>query len=121
MSVKGKKKHDGMKNHLGPKKEQNKFKNYGWPKCPKGGCYLCRKTGHYARDCMHNKSKNKVNIVQAGDNIIYIVIEIMEIKGNVQGWWYATCVNVHVSYDKTSFKTHYEVTNEQEIQMENRG
>lgn len=47
VSVKGKKKYDGMKNHLGPKKEQNKFMNSDGPKGPKGGCYVCGKIDHY--------------------------------------------------------------------------
>lgn len=58
VTTKGKKKHDGIKSHLGPKKEHNKFKNYGGHKGPKSGYFVCGKLGHYARDCRHNKSKN---------------------------------------------------------------
>lgn len=40
---KGKRKHDGMKNHLGSTKEHNKFKNSSRPKRPKNGYYVCDK------------------------------------------------------------------------------
>lgn len=58
MIGKGNKKHDGMKNHIGPKKEHKKFKNCSRPKGPKGGFYVCGKPCHYAWDFRHNKSKN---------------------------------------------------------------
>ncbi|XP_050920537.1 uncharacterized protein LOC127138188 [Lathyrus oleraceus] len=43
VTTKGNKKHDGMKSHLGPKKEHNKFKNSGSQKGPKRGCFVCGK------------------------------------------------------------------------------
>ena len=55
MTTKGKKKYDGMKSHLGPKKEHNKFKNSGGQKGPKNECFVYGKPGLYARDCRHNK------------------------------------------------------------------
>ncbi|XP_050900957.1 uncharacterized protein LOC127107683 [Lathyrus oleraceus] len=67
VSTKGKKKHDGIKSHLGPKEEHNKFKNAGGHKGPKSGYFVCGKPGHYARDFRHNKSKNKINAVHEND------------------------------------------------------
>lgn len=116
---KGKKKHDGMKNHFGPKKEQKKFKIFGGSKGPKCKCFVCEKIGHYARGSRHNKFKNKENVVQENDNIITTVSEILVTKGKVQGRWYDTCTTDHVSYDKTKFKTYYEVIDGQEVQMGN--
>ncbi|XP_050897394.1 uncharacterized protein LOC127104244 [Lathyrus oleraceus] len=104
VTTKGKKKHDVIKSHLGPKKEHNKFKNSGGHKDPKSGCFVCRKPGYYARDCRHNKSKYEINAVHANDDIIAIVSEIMAIKGKVQCWWYDTCATVYVSYDKVLSK-----------------
>lgn len=42
VSVIAKKKYDGKKNYLGPKKEQNKFKNSGGSKGPKDIYNMCR-------------------------------------------------------------------------------
>ena len=84
VTTKEKKKHDSMKSHLGPKKEHNKFKNFGGQKGQKSGCFVYGKLEHYARDCRHNKSKNEINVYHANDDIIATVSEIMEIKGKVQ-------------------------------------
>lgn len=96
LPLKKKRKHDGMKNHLGPKKEHNMFKNSDIAKGPKNGCYVCGKPRHYARDWRHNMSKNKTNEVHANDDMIATVSEIMTIKGKMQGCWYHTCVTIHV-------------------------
>lgn len=45
----------------------------------------------------------------------------MAIKGKLQGWWYDSYVTVHISYDKTTFKTYSKVTDEKEVQMRNEG
>lgn len=118
INSKGKKKYDVMKNYLGPKEKHNKFKNYGGLKRPKSCCYVCEKTGHYARDCRHNKSKSETNVIHVDDYIIDMVREIMTIKGKVQWWLYDTCATVHVLYDKVAFKIYFVVTDGQEVQME---
>ena len=38
-----------------------------------------------------------------------------------QGWWYDTCANVHVTYDKSLFKTFEDAKGDQEVQMGNEG
>ncbi|URD92252.1 hypothetical protein MUK42_28560 [Musa troglodytarum] len=102
-------------NHLCPKRDQGKFKK---PKS--GGCFVCGKPDHFARDCRFKKGqKSEVNSVEGDDNIIATVSEVNVIFGKVFGWWYDTCVTVHVCYDKTLFKTYKEVTDGQEIQMGN--
>lgn len=64
---KEKKKHDGMKHHLRPKKEYNKFKNSGGSKGPKSGYFVCGKPRDYARDSRYNKLTNEINIVHEND------------------------------------------------------
>lgn len=85
VAAKGKRKHDGTKNHLGPNKEHNKFKKFGGHKGTKNGCYVCGKPDHYVKDRKHNKTKTEVNAIHIDDDIITTVIEIMAIKGKVQG------------------------------------
>ncbi|URE42102.1 Retrotransposon protein [Musa troglodytarum] len=102
-------------NHLGPKRDQGKFKK---PKS--GGCFVCGKPGHFVRYYEFKKGqKSKVNSVEGDDNIIATVSEVNAIFGKIFGWWYDTCATVHVCYDKTLFKTYREVTDGQEIQMGN--
>ncbi|URE44790.1 Retrotransposon protein [Musa troglodytarum] len=104
------------KNHLGPKRDQGKFKK---PKS--GGCFVCEKLDHFARDYRFKKGqKPEVNSVEGDDNIIATVSEVNVIFGKVFGWWYNTCAIVHVCYDKTLLKTYREVTNGQQIQMGNK-
>ncbi|TXG47924.1 hypothetical protein EZV62_027218 [Acer yangbiense] len=82
--------------------------------------FVCGKSGYYARDCRFRKKQNeeaKVNATK--EEIIAAVSEICAIQGKVHGWWYDTCATVHVSYDKSLFKTFEEVGNGQEIQMGN--
>lgn len=76
---------------------------------------MCGKPDHYAWDCTHSKSKNEAVVVQADDNIIAIVSKIMAIKGKVQGWWYDTRTTVHVSCNKTPFKTYSKVNDGHEV------
>ena len=99
-----------------PSRNFNKFK-----KKNKGGCFVCGKSSHYAKDCRHrkrNNSEGKINSIQE-EKIVATVSEINAIKGKVPGWWYDTCATVHVSYDKSVFKTYHEMDGDQEIQMGN--
>ncbi|RVW54011.1 Copia protein [Vitis vinifera] len=67
-------------------------KNQEQFKGKKGPCFACGKPGHYARSV-----------------------------GKVQGWWYDTCATVHVTYDKSLFKTFEDAKGDQEVQMGNEG
>ena len=85
--------------------------------------YVCDKNGYFARDCRHRKGANNKNTACAtkmdDDEIIAAVSEVMAVQGKVHGWWYDTCATVHVSYDKSLFKTCVDATDGQEIQMGN--
>lgn len=59
-----------------------------------------------------------MNSIKEG-NIATTVSEINVIKGKVPRWWYDTYATVHVLYDKSLFKTYYEVDGDQEIQIGN--
>lgn len=49
------------------------------------------------------------------------VSDINAINGKVSGWWYDACAIIHVSYDKSLFKTYHESDIKQEIQIGNEG
>ena len=86
-----------------------------------GGCFVCEKSGHYAKDCRFKKTpKQEVNSIE-NEDIIATVSEINVINGKVPGWWYDTCATIHVSYDKSLFKNYSELSDGQEIQMGNEG
>ncbi|KAL5575402.1 hypothetical protein UlMin_017101 [Ulmus minor] len=102
-------------NFLGLKKDQEKIKNNN-----KGDYFVCGKPGHFARDCGFRKKQNEGKVNAIEDEIITIVSEINAIQGNIQGWWYDTCATVHISYDRSFFKTFDELGSTQEMGNENR-
>ena len=108
------------KGDYGPKKDQDKFKTKGKPNG--GGCFVCGKPGHIARFCRQRKGQgNEANVTTTEENIVATISEVLTVNGKIPGWWYDTCATVHVSYDKSLFKTYVEVSDGQEIQMGNEG
>ena len=45
--------------------------------------------------------------------------EVNAIHGKVSGWWYDTCATIHVTYDRSLFKTFLSSKEGHEIQMGN--
>ncbi|KAK0607388.1 hypothetical protein LWI29_014193 [Acer saccharum] len=106
-------------NSLGPWQDQGNFKNN-----KKWAYFICGKSGHYVHDCRFRKKQNEeANVNATEEEIIAAVSEICAGQGKVHGWWYDTCASatVHVSCDKSLFKTFEEVDNGQKIQMGNEG
>ena len=98
-------------NFLGPKKNIGNFK-----KPMKGGCFVCGKFGHYARECRFKKDKkSEVNSIVQNEDIVATISEICAIQGKISGWWYDTCAAIHVCYDKSLFKTYKKINDGQEI------
>jgi len=128
VSAKGKRKWNDKEGISGSKKDSKKFKHSGksttgnkpGSKGSKGGCYVCGKPSHYARDCRHRKTDVKeVDATMTDTNIVATLSELMAVNGKVQGWWYDTCATVHVTYDRAAFKTYSEVNDGQAVQMGN--
>ena len=49
------------------------------------------------------------------EEIIATLSDICVVHVNVQGWQYDTCTTVHVTYEKSLFKTFEDVKGDQEI------
>ena len=91
------KKHSG--NFMGPNKNQKQLKG------KKGSCFMCGKPRHYARKCRYRKDQKEATVNAIDEEIIATLSNICVVQGKVQGWWYDTCATVHVTYDKSLFKT----------------
>ncbi|RVW58052.1 Retrovirus-related Pol polyprotein from transposon TNT 1-94 [Vitis vinifera] len=80
-----------------------------------------------------NGGTNKANVVSKANHprgavvnaideeIIATLSDVCVVQGKVQGWWYDTCATVHVTYDKSLFKTFEDAKGDQEVQMGNEG
>ncbi|KAL6317021.1 hypothetical protein AAG906_026764 [Vitis piasezkii] len=86
-------------NYMSPKKNQEQFKG------KKGPCFVCGKPGHYARECRFRNDQKGVVVNAIDEEIIATLSDVCVVQGKVQGWWYDTCATVHVTYDKSLFKT----------------
>ncbi|RVW47574.1 Retrovirus-related Pol polyprotein from transposon TNT 1-94 [Vitis vinifera] len=88
---------------------------------PRGPCFVCGKPGHYARECRYRKDLKGVVVNAIDEEIIATLSDVCVVQGKVQGWWYDTCATVHVTYDKSLFKTFEDAKGDQEVQMGNEG
>ncbi|RVW63853.1 Retrovirus-related Pol polyprotein from transposon TNT 1-94 [Vitis vinifera] len=102
-------------NYMSPKKNQEQFKG------KKGPCFVCGKPGHYARECRFRKDQKGAVVNAIDEEIIATLSDVCVVQGKVQGWWYDTCATVHVTYDKSLFKTFENAKRDQEVQMGNEG
>ncbi|RVW44817.1 Retrovirus-related Pol polyprotein from transposon TNT 1-94 [Vitis vinifera] len=69
-----------------------------------------------------SRSRDKmVEESNGGTNKANAVSKANHPRGKVQGWWYDTCATVHVTYDKSLFKTFEDAKGDQEVQMGNEG
>ncbi|RVW92427.1 Retrovirus-related Pol polyprotein from transposon TNT 1-94 [Vitis vinifera] len=88
---------------------------------PRGPCFVCGKPGHYARECRYRKDLKGAVVNAIDEEIIATLSDVCVVQGKVQGWWYDTCATVHVTYDKSLFKTFEDAKGDQEVQMGNEG
>ncbi|RVW17497.1 Retrovirus-related Pol polyprotein from transposon TNT 1-94 [Vitis vinifera] len=88
---------------------------------PRGPCFVCGKPGHYARECRYRKDQKGAVVNAIDEEIIATLSDVCVVQGKVQGWWYDTCATVHVTYDKSLFKTFEDAKGDQEVQMGNEG
>uniref|UniRef100_F6GYP6 CCHC-type domain-containing protein n=1 Tax=Vitis vinifera TaxID=29760 RepID=F6GYP6_VITVI len=100
-------------NYMSPKKNQEQFKG------KKGLCFVCGKPGHYARECRYRNDLKGAVVNAIDEEIIATLSDVCVVQGKVQGWWYDTCATVHVTYDKSLFKTFEDAKGDQEVQMGN--
>ncbi|RVW41670.1 Retrovirus-related Pol polyprotein from transposon TNT 1-94 [Vitis vinifera] len=85
----------------------------------RGPCFVCGKPGHYARECRFRKDQKGVVVNAIDEEIIATLSDVCVVQGKVQGWWYDTCATVHVTYDKSLFKTFEDAKGDQEVTLKN--
>ncbi|KAL6345172.1 hypothetical protein AAG906_013656 [Vitis piasezkii] len=71
--------------------------------------------------CFVRKDQKGVVVNAIDEEIIATLSDVCVVQGKVQGWWYDTCATVHVTYDKSLFKTFEDAKGDQEVQMGNEG
>eukprot|EP00261_Vitis_vinifera_P027472 XP_010661281.1 PREDICTED: uncharacterized protein LOC104881771 [Vitis vinifera] len=76
---------------------------------------------HYARECRYRNDQKGAVVNAIDEEIITTLSDVCVVQGKVQGWWYDTCATVHVTYDKSLFKTFEDAKGDQEVQMGNEG
>ncbi|KAH7659787.1 RNA-directed DNA polymerase protein [Dioscorea alata] len=98
----GRKKNDESFNGNNKANEQTKFN-----KIKKVDCFVCKKSGHYARGCKFKKvHKSETNSLDLKSNIGATINQ-------------NTCATVHVCYDKSLLKIYITVDDGQEVQIGN--
>ena len=81
---------------------------------------MCGKNGNFSRDCRFKRShNNEAKFNSAHDELVETLSEVISIHGKVSGWWYDTCATIHVTYDRTLFKTFESSKEGHEIKMGN--
>ncbi|RVW90101.1 Retrovirus-related Pol polyprotein from transposon TNT 1-94 [Vitis vinifera] len=72
-------------------------------------------------ECRYRKDQKKAVVNAIDEEIIATLSDVCVVQGKVQGWWYDTCATIHVTYDKSLFKTFEDAKGDQEVQMGNEG
>ncbi|KAB2632504.1 DNA polymerase zeta catalytic subunit-like [Pyrus ussuriensis x Pyrus communis] len=87
----------------------------------KGGCWVCGKTGHRAKDCRHKKDQNSGSSNQANvaeDTFVAVVSEV-NLLTNSNDWFVDTGATRHVCADRNLFVTYQSVDGGENLYMGN--